>query len=78
MEAILKFDFNGENNDRVLFQDAVNGTKWRIAMWELDQWLRSQTKYAPDSMSDDTYKALDSCRDKLREILRDDNLDLDS
>ena len=78
MEAILKFDLNGENNDRIEFQDAVNGTRWRLAMWELDQWLRSQTKYAPDSMSDDTYKALDSCRDKLYEILRDDNLDLDS
>jgi hypothetical protein len=78
MEAILKFDFNGENNDRIEFQDAVNGTRWRLAMWELDQWLRSQTKYAPDSMSDDTYKALDSCRDKLHEILMSDNLDLDS
>ena len=46
-------------------------------MWELDQWLRNQTKYASDDMSDDTYKALQDCRDKLHEILNDSILNLD-
>jgi hypothetical protein len=46
-------------------------------MWDLDQWLRSQIKYAPDDMSDDTYKAFEECREKLREIINDSNLSLD-
>jgi hypothetical protein len=78
MKAILKFDLGKEDSDdRSEFEDAVNGTKWRLAMWELDQWLRNQTKYASDDMSDDTYKALQDCRDKLHEILNDSILNLD-
>lgn len=78
MKAILKFDLGIEDSDdRSEFEDAVNGTKWRLAMWELDQWLRNQTKYASDDMSDDTYKALQDCRDKLHEILNDSALNLD-
>lgn len=78
MKAILKFDLGKEDSDdRSEFEDAVNGTKWRLAMWELDQWLRNQTKYASDDMSDDTYKALQDCRDKLHEILNDNILNLD-
>ena len=78
MKATLEFDLNDfDNDDRSSFQDAVNGTKWRLAMWELDQWLRSQTKYAPDDMSEDTYKALQSCRDKLYEILNQESLSME-
>jgi len=78
MKAILEFDLNDfDNDDRLSFQDAVNGTKWKLAMWKLDQWLRSQTKYAPDDMSEDTYNTLESCRDKLREIINQESLDMD-
>jgi len=78
MKAILEFDLNDfDNDDRLSFQDAVNGTKWKLAMWKLDQWLRSQTKYAPDDMSEDTYNALESCRDKLHEIINQESLDMD-
>lgn len=78
MKAILKFDFEKENSDDYSdFQDAINGTKFRLAVWELDQWLRRETKYAPDGTSDDTYNALQSCRDKLHEILNESNLNLD-
>lgn len=77
MKAILEFDFDSENNDRGEFRDAVNGRKWKFAMWELDQWLRAQTKYAPDSMSEDTYKAFEECRDNLRRFMSEENLDFD-
>ena len=57
MKAKLEFDLNDfDNDDRSSFEDAINGTKWRLAMWELDQWLRSQYKY----MSDEDYK--EQCR----------------
>ena len=73
-KIILEFDGIEEAGDA---RTALDGYKWKIAMWELDQWLRSQIKHAPDSMSDDTYKAFEECREKLREILSDDNLSLD-
>jgi hypothetical protein len=78
MRAILEFDFDKEDSDdRSHFEDAVNGTKWKLAMWELDQWLRKNTKYAPDSQSNDTYQALQDCRDELHRILNEDNLSMD-
>ena len=73
-KIILEFDGIEEADDA---RTTLDGVKWKIAMWEMDQWLRSQTKHAPDSMSDDTYKAFEECREKLREIVNDSNLSLD-
>jgi hypothetical protein len=79
MKAKLEFDLdNPENDDRSLFQDAVNGTKWRLAMWELDQWLRSQYKYMSDEdYKEGAYEAYEKSREKLYEILNNDGLNLD-
>lgn len=77
MKAILEFNFNEDNDDRSEFQDAINGTKWKMAMWELDQHLRAETKYAPDTMHEEYYNALQATRDKLHQILNEDNLNLD-
>ena len=78
MKAILEFDLNDyENDDRSSFQDAVNGTKWKLAMWELDQWLRSQYKYMPDDAPEGAYDAYYKSREKLHEILNADSLNLD-
>ena len=74
MKAILEFNLP---DDQIDFQDANNGQKFRLMLWEFDQYLRSQTKYAPDSMSDDTYKAYAHIREKLHEMLIEDNLSLD-
>lgn len=74
MKAILEFNLP---DDQIDFQDAVNGQKFRLAIWEFDQYLRSQTKYAPDSMSEDTYNAYSDIRDKLHQILNEDGLSLD-
>jgi len=73
MEAILKFNLP---DDQLDFDLAVNGAKWMAAMWELDQWLRAQTKYAPDTISADTYAAFEKTRDMLYEILQEEGLKL--
>ena len=73
-KIILEFDGTEEQDEA---RTALDGIKWKIAIWDLDQWLRSQIKYAPDDMSDDTYKAFEECREKLREIVNDINLSLD-
>ena len=78
MKAILEFDLNDyENDDKSRFEDAVNGTKWKLAMWELDQWLRSQYKYMPDGAPEGAYDAYYKSREKLHEILNEDSLKLD-
>ena len=73
MQAQLTFNLP---DDQIDFEDAVNGQRWSLAMWELDQHLRSQTKHPPEGMSDDTWKALDDTREKLYEILNENGLKL--
>jgi len=73
MEAILKYNLP---DDQLDFDTAVNGAKWMAAMWQLDNWLRSQTKHPPEGMSDDIYNALVNTRDKLHEILQEEGLKL--
>jgi hypothetical protein len=69
MKAILKFDLPEENSD---FQAAVNGHKYKSAIWDFDQLLRSEMKYK--ELSDETYNAYKWCREELRKILLEDNL----
>ena len=71
MKAILEFNLP---DDQPEFDDAINGGKWSHAMRQLDQWLRSQTKYAPDTMSTDTYEAFEECREKLYSLLNEQSL----
>jgi hypothetical protein len=74
MKAILEFDLP---DDIIDFKDAVNGGNWKHAMWKVDQELRSRTKYAPDTMSDEAYKELEEIRDFLHQTLNQLELNLD-
>ena len=53
MKAILKFNLPEESHE---FDMATQGSAMHSVLWDMDQWLRRQTKYAPDDMSEDTYK----------------------
>lgn len=79
MKATLEFDLNDiENDERSNFEDAVNGQKWRLLVWDFDQWLRSQYKYMPDKgYSDDKYDAYYEAREKLRELITEEGLKLE-
>ena len=74
MKAVLEFNLP---EDRAEFQLAVNAAKWYSVCWEIDQYLRGQTKHAPDSMPQEVYDALLKTRDKLREFMREDCIDFD-
>jgi hypothetical protein len=74
MKAILEFNLPEEQSE---FNDAVNGGKWSFAMWKVDQELRAKTKYAPDTMSEETYKALHEIRDFLHEQMSEQGLKFD-
>jgi hypothetical protein len=69
MKAVLEFDLPEDNTD---FKSAINGHKYKDAIWDFDQLLRSEIKYK--DLSEDTYKAYKFCRDELRKILAEENL----
>jgi hypothetical protein len=79
-KIILEFDSEEEKNDA---RTALDGYKWKIAMWDLDQELRSVTKYG-SSLVDKSKEAsgeemdiAEKIRNKIREILNDYSLNLD-
>ena len=74
MKAILEFNLPDEQSD---FDNAVDGYKWSLAAWELDQHLRSQLKYN-DELTEEQYDTCQEIRDKLWDILGDKNLSFDS
>jgi hypothetical protein len=74
MKAILEFDDESE------LMDAINGYKWRIAVWELDQDLRGIVKhgyFGNREATDAEIEMADYCRTKLRQLISDDGLNLE-
>jgi hypothetical protein len=79
-KIILEFDSIEES---VEARNALDGTKWKIAMWNLDQKLRGMVKhgYAMNSnreLTDDEHKLAQQIRDELHRILNQANLDLEN
>lgn len=74
MKAILEFKLPDDQQEFDLANNALNF--WKV-LYELDQELRANTKYAPDDMSEDDYDAYQSIRDKLYEIMKDNNVSFD-
>jgi hypothetical protein len=67
-KIILEFD-SIEEQEEVL--SAINGSKWKNAFWELDQYYRSKYKY---SEIDSEIEEAQRMRDKIREILENNEL----
>lgn len=77
MKITLEFDSIEEKDDARV---ALDGYKWKNAMWELDQLLRSATKYGSFERREATSEEQDMAeklRDAIREILNEYNLNLD-
>lgn len=70
----VTLEFRGESA-RDDARDAMDGQKWKAAMWDLDQELRKTTKYevsiigANKQASDEECDIAEELRDKIREIL---------
>lgn len=78
-KVIIEFDSVEEQED---IQTALNGYKWKLAMWDLDQELRKTTKYDNSSIGDEKvsdveYKVAEKYREMIREILESYGLILD-
>jgi len=70
----ITLEFKDEDADEAL--TALDGYKWKLAMWDLDQYLRSQVKYNTD-LTEQAYEALENCRYKIVKLLDEYNLKLD-
>jgi hypothetical protein len=77
MKITLEFDSIEEQDDARV---ALDGYKWKNAMWELDQLLRSVAKYGSFERREATSEEQDMAqklRDAIREILNEYNLNLE-
>lgn len=72
MKAIMEFNLPEESDEH---RDALDGAKWKQAMWDLDQHYRGIMKHGDD---DDEAEHAEKVRDKIREICGDWNLNLDA
>jgi hypothetical protein len=71
-KVTIEFDTVEEAED---IQNALNGYKWKLAMWDLDQMLRGYVKY-DGTLSEDKYDAYVKVRELIRETLADYGLNI--
>jgi hypothetical protein len=77
MKATLHF----EHDEQDELQDALNGVKWRLVVWELDQDLRGIVKHGyigSREATDAEIEMADYCRTRLRQLISDDGLNLEA
>jgi hypothetical protein len=72
MKATLTFNLPEDDDE---FQMAIKGSSMYDVLWEMDRWLRANTKHSPDTASEDTYNAYQECRNKLRELMGENEVD---
>jgi hypothetical protein len=79
-KIIIEFDSVEESQDARVALDAM---RWKIAMWDLDQLLRSTVKYGSSIVdpgklaSDEEVDYADKIRELIRDILADAGLNLE-
>jgi hypothetical protein len=78
-KIILEFDSIEEQNDARV---ALDGWKWKMLVWDLDQKLRSTAKHGIsfDSNKEASSEEMDICyrlREQIRELMSESGLNLD-
>jgi len=77
-KAILEYNLD-EIDDRDAHLRAIKSLSLTIALWEMDQHLRSELKYGTreGELPDEAYKAIERAREKLFEILSENGISFD-
>jgi len=76
-KAILEYDLT--NPDDVIEYNRVNKVlDLALAIWDIDSFLRSKIKYAPDDISQEKYEAYNEVREELYEILNKHSINMDN
>jgi hypothetical protein len=72
MKATLTFNLPDEEHE---YSNAVDGSKMRHILWDVDQFLRAKMKY--EELSDGAYDAFKETREHLRRLLIEEKIDLE-
>jgi hypothetical protein len=72
-KVILEFD---PIEDKEEMETALNGWKWKMLVWDLDQHLRSELKHN-DALTGEAYEAVEKIRETLYELKNESGLKLD-
>jgi hypothetical protein len=75
-QAQLIFNLD-DSSDQVAHMRAIKSLDMALTLWDMEQYLRVATKYAPDSMSSEVYGKLQDVRLKLQEIMSKHSIDID-
>jgi hypothetical protein len=79
-KVTIEFDTAEEATE---IRDALDGYKWKLAVWDLDQKLRDTTKYGASLIgtkpgaSVEEQDVAEKVRDLIREYLSDYNLEME-
>ena len=79
-KIIFEFDSVEESHDARV---ALDGIKWKMAMWDLDQKLRETTKYCVSILTHDNQatnvemEVAEKLREELRSILHGYSINLE-
>ena len=74
-KAILEFDLN-EPDDASAHKRAVMSYELTAALLDIEEYLRTQTKYN-DKLKEDAYNALEDARNEFYCILKNRNISLE-
>ena len=80
MNIVIEFG-DDETKDA---ETALNGWKWKLAMWDLDQLLRSTVKHGVSILNknqeatSEEMNVADKIREQIREILEEYSLNLNN
>lgn len=78
-KVILEFD---AVEDQEEIRSALDGYKWKLAMWDLDQGLRSTTKYGTSIINHgqeattEELEVAEKLREMIRRVLEEYNLNM--
>jgi hypothetical protein len=72
-KVTIQFDSVEEQDD---IRNALDGYKWKLTVYEIDQYLRNELKYN-EKLSNFELKFAEKTRKQIREILKDYSLNLD-
>jgi hypothetical protein len=71
-KVTIQFDSVEEQED---IKDALDGFKWRMIAWEMDEFLRTEMKYN-EKLTQSDYEFAEKIREELRERISSYNLSL--
>lgn len=74
MKAKLEYNMPEDRED---FDFAINGHKWWIVVWEMDQYLRKRIKYHTEVTTDEEIVAFEDVREELRGFIEEQGLNLE-